>query len=186
MNESHQHTRYTLVAVFLHWLTFILLLLIYPAIEIAGVLAPGSELADSLENWHIAAGLALIPVVIVRFLIMRRTQSPAIVPPIAGWQSSLTQLVKKLLYLFLFVAPFSGWIFLSADGALISVGIIPIPAIAPESRGLADLAQTIHFFAALGGYALILIHVLAALAQHYLFRNNTLERMAPWVRGRQS
>ena len=185
MGESRTDSRYSLLAVTLHWVTFMLLLLIYPTIEIAGTLPLGSELADSLERWHVSLGLTLVPVVFMRWLVMRRAGQPAIFPPLSGWQVGLTRLVKRFLYLFLFVAPLSGWIFLSADGAVIGLGAFPVPAIAPESRGLADLAASTHFFAALAGYGLIMIHVLAALAQHYLVRNNTLQRMAPWIRKRQ-
>lgn len=182
MARVNQATRYSLLTIFLHWLTLVLVVLIYVTIELHGAVSRDSSLYSALEDWHVYLGFLVLPIAIVRLINFRRRTAPPIMPPLSAWQSTLTRWMIKYLYVLIIGMPLSGWIFLSADGAVINVWAFPVPAIAPENRGLAQLAERIHVLLGLSGYLFVSLHALAALVHHYLARDNTLIRMLPGQR----
>ena len=181
MTREASATRFSLLAVTMHWLTFALLVFIYLSGELHDSFARDNALREFTDNSHTTLGLILFLLVVLRWYVMRRSVAPPIKPEPPKWQLAFSALVKKLLYVFLFAAPLSGWIFLSADGALITIGAFPVPSVAPESRELAELSNSLHFLISTAGYAIIFVHVIGALYQHYLGKNDTLRRMQPRI-----
>ena len=179
MGAPKRPVRYDLLAIFLHWLTLLLMVTIYITIEVHEWVPQSNRLGGILEDWHGYLGFLLLPIAIVRLLNIRRKSIPPISPPLPGWQSTLTRWMKNYLYLLLIGMPLTGWIFLSADGAMINVWAFPVPAIAPENQGLAQLADRIHVLLGFSGYLFISVHALAALFHHYIVKDNTLTRMLP-------
>jgi cytochrome b561 len=51
-----------------------------------------------------------------------------------------------------------------------------------ENKGLAHQIEDVHVFIGNAFYYLIGFHALAALAHHYLAKDNTLVRMLPLIR----
>lgn len=176
MNQS---TRYSLLTISLHWLTLLLVVMIYLTIEVHELVPRDNPLYAALEDWHVYLGFLVLPIAIARLINFRRRSAPPITPPLSAWQATLTAWMKKYLYVLIIGMPLSGWIFLSADGAMISVWAFPVPSIAPENQGLAQLAQRLHVLLGLSGYLFILLHAVAALFHHYLVRDDTLTRMLP-------
>ena len=185
MSSVNRAARYDMLAIGLHWLTLPLVIVIYLSIEVAGLTSPGSQLGGVLEDWHGYLGFVLLPIALIRLLNSRRKPVPPITPAPAKWQLTLARWMRKYLYILLIGMPLSGWIFLSADGAMINAWAFPLPAIAPENQGLAGLAERVHTLLGYSGYLFITVHALAALIQHYLIRNDTLSRMLPGAAGRR-
>jgi len=77
-----------------------------------------------------------------------------------------------------------GWLLLSAEGATIRFWGLVVPPLVAPSPALAHALEEWHEAGASLGYLLIGVHVLAALLHHYLRRDDTLPRMAPWMRPR--
>lgn len=172
-------SRYGSVAVSLHWLTLVLIVSIYALIEIHEMIPRGNALRGATEDWHIYLGFVLIPVVLFRLFNIRRKPVPSITPALPAWQMKANHWMKLYLYGLMLGMPLLGWIYLSADGAAINVWAFPLPAIAPESESLAELAGEAHELLGISGYFFIALHALAALYHHYLVRDNTLVRMLP-------
>ena len=179
MAKVNRTAGYGQLAITLHWTTLLLIVPIYLTIEIHGLLPRESQVGSVMEDWHRYLGFVLLPIAVVRLLNIRRKTPPSITPTPAAWQLTLTRWMKNYLYVLITGMPLSGWIFLSADGAMLSVWAFPVPAIAPENQGLAQIAGRIHVLLGLSGYLLIPLHALAALFQHYLVKNDTLIRMLP-------
>ncbi len=139
----------------------------------------GNPLRGAAEDWHIYLGFVLLPIALFRLANIRRRPSPPITPSPPAWQLKLTYWMKVYLYGLMIGMPLLGWIYLSADGAVINVWAFPLPAIVPESEGLAEIAEEAHALLGTSGYLFITLHALAALFHHYLVRDDTLARMLP-------
>jgi cytochrome b561 len=179
MVKADRPARYGGLAILLHWLTLLLVILIYLTIELHELVPPENRLRGALEDWHVYLGFVLLPIAIVRLLNIRRKPAPPVTPALSAWQATLTGWMKNYLYVLLIGTPLSGWVFLSADGAMINVWAFPLPSLVPENQGLAQLAEGIHVLLGLSGYVFITIHALAALFHHYLMKDNTLTRILP-------
>jgi len=179
MGTGNRSASYGLLAVSLHWLTLLLVVLIYLTIELHDLVPRDGSLYSALADWHGYLGFLLLPIAIVRLINFRRKTAPPVTPPLSAWQAKLTDWMKKYLYVLIVGMPVSGWVFLSADGAMINVWAFPLPSVAPENQGLAQLAERIHVLLGLSGYLFISLHAVAALFHHYLVKDDTLVRMLP-------
>lgn len=179
MNLQHAVNNYRPSVIALHWLTLGLMVLIYGLIEAHEMIPRDNPLRRATEDWHIYLGFVLLPLVLYRLFNILRTPAPPIVPCPPGWQLTITRWMKMYLYILMTGAPLLGWIYLSADGAAIYVWGLPLPAIAPQSEGLAEFAEEAHKLLGTSGYLFIGIHAAAALYHHYIVRDNTLRRMLP-------
>jgi cytochrome b561 len=75
--------------------------------------------------------------------------------------------------------PLAGWVVLSAAGKPIPFFGLELPALVGQDKALASQVVELHETVGTLGYWLIGLHALAALAHHYLWKDNTLRRMLP-------
>ncbi len=80
MNSLSQRQKYAPVSIALHWITVILMLLIYASIELHEVIAEGNSLRGAMEDWHIYLGLCMLPLGVYRLVINLKMQPPGIMP----------------------------------------------------------------------------------------------------------
>lgn len=179
MNNPSQQQKYAPVSIALHWITVILMLGIYASIELHEVLPQGNSLRGAMEDWHIYLGLCMLPLGVYRLVINLKLQPPGITPRPPQWQLHITKLMKIYLYLLMIVMPVLGWLYLSAEGEVVNLFMIPLPEIAPVSETLAEFAEEGHEVFGLSGYLFIVVHAAAALYHHYLVKDDTLKRMLP-------
>ena len=171
-------TRYTPVAVVLHWLL---------ALAIIGTFGVGFYMADlpfsltrlKLYNWHKWAGVTILTLSALR-LLWRLTHRPPADAPMPAWQARLAHGVHLLLYIAFFAVPLTGWAMSSAKGfPIVWFGVLPLPDFVPKDKALADTFKELHEFAAYGMAALVLAHVGGALKHHFVDRDGLLARMWP-------
>ena len=82
------------------------------------------------------------------------------------------------------VMPLLGWLILSGESKPVPFFGIQLPALIGENKEFAKQLEEVHELVGNVGYFLIGIHAAAALAHHYIQRDNTLTRMLPsWLRG---
>ena len=67
----------------------------------------------------------------------------------------------------------------SAGGKAIPFFGLELPALIGESKSLAKQIKEVHEAVATLGYVLVGLHAAAALAHHYVIKDNTLRRMLP-------
>jgi cytochrome b561 len=75
--------------------------------------------------------------------------------------------------------PLAGWVVLSAAGLPIPFFGLELPPLVGQDKALALQVVELHETVGTFGYWLIGLHALAALAHHYLWKDNTLRRMLP-------
>ncbi|RZI97694.1 MAG: cytochrome b [Variovorax sp.] len=182
-------TRYTHVAIALHWLIAVLMLI--NIVLILTVERFPDEWVRPVIDTHKSLGITVLGLVIVR-LLWRATHKP---PAMPGTFSRLERLaahaVHGLLYLLMFLLPLSGWMHDSAwkDAATHPMqlfGLVPWPRIGWIMNLEPTLKESLHgAFGALhewAGYVLyaaFALHVLGALKHQFMDGEKELQRMLP-------
>lgn len=170
-------TRYTSVAVVLHWLM---------ALAIIGTFGVGFYMADlpfslqrlKLYNWHKWAGVTILALAAIR-LLWRLTHRPPADLPMPAWQARAAHWTHNLLYITFFAVPLLGWAYSSAAGfPIVWFGILPLPDFVPKDKALADTLKELHGLAAYGLALLVLAHVAGALKHRFIDRDGLMARMS--------
>jgi superoxide oxidase len=171
--------RFSGSSIALHWLMAILLLAVFALIEFRGIFPKGSAPRDLMKSLHFMLGLSVLALVVVRLALRLTSETPPIVPAPAWWQNLLAHGAHLALYGLMIAMPLLGWLYLSAEGKNIPFFGVSLPPLIGQNDELADTFEELH--EALGNvfYVVIGLHAAAALAHHYLFRDNTLVRMLP-------
>ena len=171
--------KYAPSQIFLHWLTFLLVVTAYCTMEFRGLATRGSWQGFAMIIGHFSAGSCVLVIMLSRILLRFRHRSPAIVPKPPHWQTGLAHLMHLAIYLFFIVLPTLGILSRFYMGRTWWIFGIPMPVSGDPDPDFADTIAGWHETLAPYGYWLIGIHAVAALAHHYLFKDNTLVRMMP-------
>ncbi|RIY36446.1 cytochrome b [Psittacicella gerlachiana] len=163
------NNKYPAVSRHLHWLIAWAVILSYVTIFVGAY------------PWHFLFGTVTLVLSVVRLVTMHvyMKRVPAIVPPVSKFQLLLAKLVKIALALIFILIPLFAILFRLYYGrnfALFGWEIIPAGVVTPNFDLGAFFHQG-HIVLGYVGLALIGLHSVAALAHHYVFKDNTLKRM---------
>ncbi len=186
MNAIPTSSRYTGVAIALHWL---LALLIVGSFSVGLYMQglPFSPTRLKLYNWHKWAGVTILALSALR-LLWRLTHRPPVDPPLdstrqppmPAWQRRAAHGAHAALYALFFLVPLAGWAYSSAAGFPIVVfGVLPLPDFVAPDRALADVLKQGHALLAFTLAGLVVLHVAAALKHHFIDHDGLLDRMRP-------
>lgn len=189
MAKSNPTTRYSLVAMILHWTTAwcILGLLVAGYVMTSYSQELGLAMTFKVYQLHKSFG-ALVFVLTVARLAWRLTHP---VPPLpdnmAGWEVALAKVSHIGFYVILLIMPLTGWAVVSAASFKIPTvifDIIPLPHIPyfvnhADPKGVEALTQTVHWYLAITIVVLLVMHVGGALKHHFLVKDDVLKRMLP-------
>ncbi len=184
MSPNTLSPRYSRWSITLHWLMAVLLVGTAATMELKGVYAKNSPERDLLKSMHFLLGLSVFALVWLRLLARALGPTPPIVPAPPAWQGMLGELMHLALYGLMIALPVLGWLTLSAKGAPVALpgGVgLPLLPLAVDKE-TAHLIKDFHETGATVGYVLVALHAAAALAHHYVQRDNTLRRMLPGAR----
>ncbi len=190
MGAAPQGSRYTAVAIFLHWVMALGII----ALAVIGLTMTHVKLKPfdlfKLYQLHKSIGITILLAAFLRLawrLAHHPPALPAAMPPLERKAAETTHL---LLYGFLFVLPFTGWAVVSAAPLNIPTvlyGLVPWPHL-PILATLHDKAPVervlsrTHYYLAWALIALVTLHGLAALRHHFFIHDDVLTRMLPWRR----
>lgn len=172
MSLKSSTTRYGSVAIAIHWLTAIIILMLFATgLLAAGQADPDAKLA--LVRFHVPLGTAVLVLTLLRivwwWLADRRPSLPADQPQ---WQQLTAKAVHIALYLVILLLASSGIATLVLSGAL--------PAII-AGTALPDLEtvlpRLVHGAASKLMLGLLALHVGAALYHQFIRRDHLLARM---------
>jgi len=172
-------TRYGSLLIALHWFMLLLIVAVYACIELREIYPRGSEMREALKTWHFMLGLAIFALVWLRLLARLSGGTPPIVPRPPAWQLLVANAVELALYLFMIAMPLLGWLILSGENKPVPFFGLQLPPLIGADTGLAKQLEEVHELVGTVGYFLIGIHAAAAVAHHYLKRDNTLKRIFP-------
>jgi len=175
--------RYSGVAIALHWLTvgFVFANL---TLGLSMVPLPLSPRKLQWYMWHKWIGITVFIVVCMR-LAWRLYRRPPPHVAMPDWQRRAAYGSHLLMYVLLTLIPISGWLYSSSTGIeVVYLGLLPLPDLVPKDRTLASVLKWTHYALNSALFALVLVHVIAALKHHFIDRDGTLARMLPvaWTR----
>ena len=172
---------YDRMAVFLHWATALLVVLLFAMANIWDFFDKPTR--QAMESVHVSLGVLLTAVVAARIVwqLIPGHQPPAMV---SGWVKLASKAVHNLLYLLLVAQAGLGFAFRWAQGHPVSFfGLLSIPGPYGElGRPARRLLHELHEY---GGWAIVILafgHALAALYHHHVVRDRVLGRMLPAAR----
>jgi cytochrome b561 len=171
-------TQYGTTAKVLHWLVVALLLAQYMIGWLMPDIHRGMKPGDAM-TWHISIGIVIFALILLR-LVWRLTHPVKPESSLPPWQRVGSEAAHWLLYVLVLAATISGWLFASFRGWSISFFFLtPLPMLASENP--TALRAINHWHQKFEWALLILIglHVAAALANLFVYRNRVMHRMLP-------
>ncbi len=168
------------VARAVHWAVAALAIIVV-ALGWAIVGAPrGGDSRELLLLLHRSVGLLILAAMVFR-IVWRLTHPPPPLP--VGFpriEAAAAHADHALLYVVFLVMPLTGLFNASAAGHSVSFfGLFAIPPLIPEDPRLAQIVFAIHLAGQFAVYALVAVHVAAALTHRFVRRNRILDRMLP-------
>jgi len=175
---KNSKSSYGWVAILVHWLM---------ALGVFGLFGLGVYMVELTyyDAWykgsldlHKSVGITLAALLLFRFGWRLLGTQPE---PVAGSSKAMNRVahsVHKLIYLALIVIVTSGYLISTADGRAIEVfNLFAVPALPESVANQEDIAGKIHFYAAYGLIAVVVLHALGALKHHFIDKDKTLIRM---------
>jgi cytochrome b561 len=177
--SPNDDARYGSAQILLHWVMLLLIVAVYACIELRELYPRGSEIREAFKTWHFMLGLTIFALVWIRLLARIFGRIPPIEPPPPQWQMWVAHGADIAIYAFMIAMPLLGWLILSGEGKPAPFFGVELPVLMGENKGLAKQLEEIHETVGNMGYFLIGAHAAAALAHHYIRRDDTLLRMLP-------
>ncbi len=183
-------TRYTNVAIALHWTI---------ALLVIGNLVLGLRLESfkglsqfQMYQLHKSIGISVLLLTLVRIAWRLTHKPPPYEPTLKNWERRLATATHHVFYFALIAMPLTGWIVVSASKYNIPTmlfGVIPWPHIAPIHAADATTRLRIdtvsagtHEVIAFSMIALVLLHVAGAVKHLVVDGDGTVARMIPGKR----
>jgi cytochrome b561 len=170
--------QYGTTAKVFHWLVVALLLVQYPIgwlmPDIHRGMKPGAAM-----TFHISFGIVILMLIVMRFL-WRLTYPVASESSLLPWQRLSSEAVHWLLYALVLATTVTGWLFASFRGWGVSLFYLaPLPMLASENAAAGKAFEGLHQAMEWALLVLIGIHVAAALAHFFIYRDRIVQRMLP-------
>jgi cytochrome b561 len=163
-----------------HW---VMALLIFAQIAL-GLVAVSWRLSPTkldLYVWHKSTGMLILTLLALRLPWRLSNRVPELPLEIAAWERRGAHASHFLLYALMIALPITGWVISSASNVPFKIfWTIPLPAITPPDKAVADLFATIHGWLVTLLALVLAVHIGAALRHHYVKRDTVLSRMLPW------
>lgn len=164
----------------LHWLMALMILtMLFVG---AGMVASVSERHAWLLALHKPLGAAILVLAVLRLALRLWHRPPPLPRDLSAAQRFAAHASHWLLYALMLAMPLIGWAMLSAGGYPVELGAgIRLPPIAPFDPGWFAALRWLHRTLAYALFALVLMHLGAAL-HHGLIRRDGVLRSMLWLR----
>ena len=166
---------YGLLAKLFHWITFLVLILQIPF----GFYLVGLEFSDErieLENVHILIGITIFYITLFRLMWKFINPNPTSSINIFKGQALVAKLNHFLLYLSILMITTSGILKKLYMGESLNFLFFDY-GFKKDNFVLADAFYQVHIYANYLLIALIVLHILAVIAHHVLFKDKILKKI---------
>ena len=169
--------RFTVLQRLLHWLmAACILAMLFIGVGMVSTIMPKYV---PLLATHKTLGIAILVLALIRLAVRARYGAPSLPADLPGPLKLAAHLSHYALYGLMIAMPLIGWAMLSAGAyPIVLYGNIRLPAILPQSDNLHTLLWNAHFYLAFAFFALVLLHVAAALFHRLVRRDGVFESMA--------
>jgi cytochrome b561 len=180
MSTANMGTQsYSVTAKLFHWVTMIFVFLVIPmGLFIAN--ADSGPVKNTMFDLHRSIGVTISILTIFRLIYRLRNPPPPLDQTVAPMQRTAAHVVHIVLYAGMILLPIGGllgaWMYGAALNYFWLFQIAPPMVKNPELAG--QILQT-HGLLTKIFAGIVLLHIAAALAHHFVFKDNTLRRMLP-------
>ena len=170
-------TEYGSIAKSLHWLVAIgILVLVFLGLTQADM--PRGPERSEIRTLHASLALAVFFLMTVRLIWRFMNTTPLHPDSQPAWQRVAASIVHWGLYVTVFVQLIAGAMVVATGGrGLPFFGWFSIPLPVEEHRGNHEWWEEVHEYAWRAIAVLLVAHVLAALAHHFVAKSDVLRRM---------
>jgi cytochrome b561 len=179
MEVKSMRERYTGVAIVLHWLIAAAVLFMIGLGWTLEDMPKGTPQRTYWFNLHKSIGVTIGVLVVLRLLWRLTHRPPALPSSMPAWEVTAARINHVLLYALLIAMPVIG--FLASNFTKFGVKYfgLQIGPFFPEDQGLRDTLQGLHGALSWVLFALIVLHVLAALKHWLIDKDRVFQRMLP-------
>jgi cytochrome b561 len=169
--------RFTVLQRLLHWLmAACILAMFFIGVGMVSTVMPKYV---PLLATHKSLGITILVLALIRLGVRARYGAPPLPADLPEPMKLAAHLSHYALYALMIGMPLIGWAMQSAGAYPVVVyGSIRLPAILPQSAGLHTLLWNAHFYLAFAFFALVLLHLAAALFHALVRRDGVFESMA--------
>ena len=170
--------QYGTTAKLFHWLIVALLFIQYPIGWLMPDIHRGMKPGTGM-TFHISFGIVILLLIVLRFgwRLAHPVAPESSLPP---WQRLSSEAVHWLLYALVLATTITGWVFASFRGWSISFFFLtPLPMLASENAAAGKAFDGWHQAAGWALLVMIAVHLLAALAHIFIYRDRIMQRMLP-------
>ncbi len=169
--------RFTVLQRLLHWLMAICILaMLFIGVGMVSTVMPKYL---TLVSIHKPLGIAILVLALIRLIVRLVYGAPPLPADMPEPMKLAAYLSHYAFYLLMIGMPLIGWGMLSAAAyPVVLFGGVHLPAILPQSDSLHALLWNAHFYLAFCFFALILLHLAAALFHALIRRDGVFEAMA--------
>jgi cytochrome b561 len=170
--------RFTALQRLLHWLmAACVLAMLFIGVGMVSTVMPKYL---PLFTVHKSLGVAILVLALVRLAVRLRDGAPKLPAELPESLRFAARLSHYAFYALMVGMPLLGWATLSAGAYPVVVfGSVRLPAIVPQGDSLHSVLRFAHVYLAFLFFALILLHLAAALFHALIRRDGVFETMAP-------
>jgi cytochrome b561 len=161
----------------LHWLmAFLILAMLFIGVGMVSTITPRYL---TLVSIHKPLGIAILVLALIRLVLRLRDGAPALPADLPEPMKLAAVLSHYLLYALFIAMPLIGWGMLSAASyPVVLWGGFHLPPILPASDWLHTVLWDAHFYLAYAFFALVLLHIAAALFHALVRHDGVFQTMA--------
>jgi cytochrome b561 len=170
--------RFTPLQRLLHWLMAVCILtMLFIGVGMVSTTMPKYL---TLVSIHKPLGISILVLALIRLAVRLRYGAPALPADLPEPMKLAAQVSHYALYVLMIGMPLLGWGMLSAAAyPVVLFGGVHLPAVLPQSDRLHTLLWDAHYYLAFAFFALVLMHVAAALFHALIRRDGVFDAMAP-------
>jgi cytochrome b561 len=170
--------RFTPLQRALHWLmAACILTMLFVGVGMVSTLMPKYL---PLIAFHKSLGALILVLALLRLAVRLRYGAPPLPVDLPEPMKLAAHLSHYVLYALMIGMPLLGWAMLSAANyPVVLFGGLHLPAIAPQSDSLHTQLWAAHYYLAFVFFAIVLLHLAAALFHALVRRDGVFQTMAP-------
>ena len=169
--------RFTPLQRALHWVMAICILaMLFVGVGMVSTIKPEYL---TLVSIHKPLGIVILVLAVLRLIVRWRYGAPPLPSDMPEPMKLAARLSHVLFYLLMIAMPLIGWAMLSSADYPVVVAGIQLPAILPPNPELHSMLWDSHRLLAFCFFALILVHLAAALFHALVRRDGVFDAMAP-------
>ena len=183
---SHDTPRHDRVSMALHWTIGIGILLLAGLELFRGEFPKGHFIREGLKPIHMPFGVILFGLILAR-VVWRFTGAKAPATHDKGAGALAAKLVHLALYALMLGLPLLGMIYVFGNDKAVDFGLFKLAL--PLKDMLGGIAKSSRWLHETLGIAILVIagvHAAAAIGHHYVLKDDTMRRMLPGRRTRNS